>query len=51
MEYVRAGHCTGEVAFAVLKKTKANHYVSAGLGTTLTLSGMFTSDQLEDSNG
>ena len=38
VEYVAPGHCTGEPAFAALKKAFADHYVYAGLGTTLTLS-------------
>ena len=39
VEYVAPGHCTGEPAFAALKKAFADHYVYAGLGTTLMLSG------------
>ena len=38
VEYVAPGHCTGEPAFAALKKAFGNHYLFAGLGTTLTLS-------------
>jgi len=30
-------HCTGEPAFAILKKNFGDHYVYAGLGTTVTL--------------
>ena len=39
VEYVAPGHCTGEPAFAALKKAFADHYLYAGLGTTLTLNG------------
>jgi 7,8-dihydropterin-6-yl-methyl-4-(beta-D-ribofuranosyl)aminobenzene 5'-phosphate synthase len=35
--YVAPGHCTGEPAFAALKKAFGEHYLYAGLGTTLTL--------------
>lgn len=37
VEYVAPGHCTGEPAFAALKKTFGDHYEYAGLGTTLDL--------------
>jgi 7,8-dihydropterin-6-yl-methyl-4-(beta-D-ribofuranosyl)aminobenzene 5'-phosphate synthase len=33
--YVAPGHCTGEPAFTALRKTFGDHYVYAGLGTTL----------------
>jgi 7,8-dihydropterin-6-yl-methyl-4-(beta-D-ribofuranosyl)aminobenzene 5'-phosphate synthase len=36
VEYVAPGHCTGEPAFTALKKAFGDHYVYAGLGTTLT---------------
>jgi 7,8-dihydropterin-6-yl-methyl-4-(beta-D-ribofuranosyl)aminobenzene 5'-phosphate synthase len=35
VEYVAPGHCTGEPAFAALKKAFGNHYLYAGLGMTL----------------
>jgi 7,8-dihydropterin-6-yl-methyl-4-(beta-D-ribofuranosyl)aminobenzene 5'-phosphate synthase len=35
VEYVAPGHCTGEPAFAALRKTFGDHYVYAGLGATL----------------
>jgi len=35
VEYVAPGHCTGEPAFAALKKVFGDHYIYAGLGTTL----------------
>jgi 7,8-dihydropterin-6-yl-methyl-4-(beta-D-ribofuranosyl)aminobenzene 5'-phosphate synthase len=37
VEYVAPGHCTGEPAFNALKKAFGDHYLYAGLGTTLTL--------------
>lgn len=37
VEYVAPGHCTGEPAFAALKKAFGDHFLYAGLGTTLTL--------------
>jgi 7,8-dihydropterin-6-yl-methyl-4-(beta-D-ribofuranosyl)aminobenzene 5'-phosphate synthase len=36
VEYVAPGHCTGEPAFTALKKAFGDHYIYAGLGTTLT---------------
>ena len=36
VEYVAPGHCTGEPAFAALKKAYGDRYLYAGLGTTLT---------------
>jgi len=38
VEYVTPGHCTGEPAFAALKKSFGDRYLYAGLGTTLKLS-------------
>jgi 7,8-dihydropterin-6-yl-methyl-4-(beta-D-ribofuranosyl)aminobenzene 5'-phosphate synthase len=35
VDYVAPGHCTGEPAFAALKRTFGDHYIYAGLGTTL----------------
>jgi len=35
VEYVAPGHCTGEPAFIALKKAFGDHYIFAGLGTTL----------------
>jgi hypothetical protein len=37
VEYVAPGHCTGEPAFAALKKAFGDRYIYAGLGTTLEL--------------
>lgn len=37
VDYIAPGHCTGEPAFSSLKKAFGDHYVYAGLGTTLAL--------------
>jgi 7,8-dihydropterin-6-yl-methyl-4-(beta-D-ribofuranosyl)aminobenzene 5'-phosphate synthase len=37
VDYIAPGHCTGEPTFAVLQKTFGDHYLYAGLGTTLYL--------------
>ena len=37
VEYIAPGHCTGEPAFTALKRVFGDHYLYAGLGTTLTL--------------
>jgi len=37
VDYVAPGHCTGEPAFTALKKAFGDHYLYAGLGTTLEL--------------
>ena len=37
VEYVAPGHCTGEPAFAALKKAFGDRYLYAGLGTTINL--------------
>jgi 7,8-dihydropterin-6-yl-methyl-4-(beta-D-ribofuranosyl)aminobenzene 5'-phosphate synthase len=37
VDYVAPGHCTGELAFTALKKAFGDHYLYAGLGTTLEL--------------
>ena len=37
VEYVAPGHCTGEPAFTELKKAFRDHYLYAGLGTTVAL--------------
>lgn len=39
VQYIAPGHCTGEPAFAALKKTFGDHDLYAGLGTTLPLTG------------
>jgi 7,8-dihydropterin-6-yl-methyl-4-(beta-D-ribofuranosyl)aminobenzene 5'-phosphate synthase len=38
VEFVAPGHCTGEPAFTALQKAFGNHYLYAGLGTSLALS-------------
>jgi 7,8-dihydropterin-6-yl-methyl-4-(beta-D-ribofuranosyl)aminobenzene 5'-phosphate synthase len=37
VEYVAPGHCTGEPAFTGLRKAFGDHYLHAGLGTTVDL--------------
>ena len=37
VEFVAPGHCTGEPAFAALKRSFGDHYLYSGLGTTLPL--------------
>jgi 7,8-dihydropterin-6-yl-methyl-4-(beta-D-ribofuranosyl)aminobenzene 5'-phosphate synthase len=36
VDYVAPGHCTGEPMFAALRKAFGDHYLYAGLGTTIT---------------
>jgi 7,8-dihydropterin-6-yl-methyl-4-(beta-D-ribofuranosyl)aminobenzene 5'-phosphate synthase len=38
VDYVAPSHCTGEPAFTAFKKTFGNHYIYAGLGTSIDLS-------------
>ena len=40
VEYVAPGHCTGEPAFAAFKKAFGDHYLYAGLGTTVTTASL-----------
>ena len=40
VEYVAPGHCTGEPAFAAFKKVFGDHYLYAGLGTTVTTASL-----------
>ena len=42
VDFVAPGHCTGEPAFAALEKAFGDHYVYAGLGTTLKLTSAST---------
>jgi 7,8-dihydropterin-6-yl-methyl-4-(beta-D-ribofuranosyl)aminobenzene 5'-phosphate synthase len=37
VDYIAPGHCTGEPTFAALQKTFGDHFLYAGLGTTLDL--------------
>jgi len=37
VNYIAPGHCTGEPTFAALQRTFGDHYLYAGLGTTLDL--------------
>jgi 7,8-dihydropterin-6-yl-methyl-4-(beta-D-ribofuranosyl)aminobenzene 5'-phosphate synthase len=40
VDYVAPGHCTGEPAFAALRRAFGDHYLYAGLGTTLSLAAL-----------
>jgi 7,8-dihydropterin-6-yl-methyl-4-(beta-D-ribofuranosyl)aminobenzene 5'-phosphate synthase len=37
VDYIAPGHCTGEPTFAALQRAFGDHYIYAGLGTTLNL--------------
>jgi 7,8-dihydropterin-6-yl-methyl-4-(beta-D-ribofuranosyl)aminobenzene 5'-phosphate synthase len=47
LDLVAPGHCTGEPAFAALKKSFGDHYVYAGLGTVIDLPGASAASALE----
>jgi len=47
VDFIAPGHCTGEPAFTALQKAFGEHYVYAGLGTTLTLKGSHEGVQTE----
>lgn len=36
VDYIAPGHCTGEPAFAALRRAFGDHYLYAGLGTTIS---------------
>jgi 7,8-dihydropterin-6-yl-methyl-4-(beta-D-ribofuranosyl)aminobenzene 5'-phosphate synthase len=40
LEHVAPGHCTGEPEFAALKKAFGDHYMYAGVGSVVDLSGI-----------
>jgi 7,8-dihydropterin-6-yl-methyl-4-(beta-D-ribofuranosyl)aminobenzene 5'-phosphate synthase len=44
VESIAPGHCTGEPTFSALKKAFGDHYLYAGLGTTLPLGSKTGSD-------
>ena len=37
VQWIAPSHCTGEPAFAVFKESFGDHYMYAGLGTTMEL--------------
>ncbi|HEY6825067.1 MAG TPA: MBL fold metallo-hydrolase [Steroidobacteraceae bacterium] len=37
VDYIAPGHCTGEATFTALRKAFGDHYLSAGLGTRLSV--------------
>src|SRR5262249_37356256 len=39
VENIAPGHCTGEPTFAALKQAFGDHYIYAGVGTSLAASG------------
>lgn len=45
VDYVAPGHCTGEPAFAALRKSFGDRYMYAGLGTRLTMAPTPTSQK------
>jgi len=38
--YIAPGHCTGEPAFSALKRAFGDHYIYAGVGSTLMISSL-----------
>jgi 7,8-dihydropterin-6-yl-methyl-4-(beta-D-ribofuranosyl)aminobenzene 5'-phosphate synthase len=51
VDYVAPGHCTGEPTFSAFKKMFGDHYVYAGLGTSLALGPEVKSMATGDSAG
>jgi 7,8-dihydropterin-6-yl-methyl-4-(beta-D-ribofuranosyl)aminobenzene 5'-phosphate synthase len=47
VDFIAPGHCTGEPAFTALQKAFGDHYMYAGLGTTLTMDGAYAIAQTE----
>ncbi len=50
VDYIAPGHCTGEPAFAALKKAFGDRYLYAGLGTRLTVPGETSSLRAQPAN-
>ncbi len=46
VRHIAPGHCTGEPAFAILRETFADNYLSAGVGERIKLSGLPRHDTL-----
>ena len=45
VENIAPGHCTGEPTFAALKQAFGDHYIYAGVGTSLVASGEGTAQR------
>jgi 7,8-dihydropterin-6-yl-methyl-4-(beta-D-ribofuranosyl)aminobenzene 5'-phosphate synthase len=50
VDYVAPGHCTGEPTFAALKKAFGEHYLYAGLGSTIAMDPAAQSNAQADQN-
>jgi 7,8-dihydropterin-6-yl-methyl-4-(beta-D-ribofuranosyl)aminobenzene 5'-phosphate synthase len=48
VQRIAPGHCTGEPAFARLKKAYGENYLYAGLGTKVSLPNKFANKERKD---
>lgn len=51
VEWIAPVHCTGEPALAILQKTFADHYIYAGLGSSVGLGANPLAEAAEDRAG